>query len=205
MDDALTLPLLACAVGAGLAGLFTVAPVGRRISPQAMGWLLAIAPVVGFGVLVAQTPTLLAGQTLGWSVAWIPSLGLRFSLVLDGLSLLFTLLVLGIGALVLMYSGYYFTPAHSESGSEGVTRNTDARFMFYLLLFMTSMLGLVLAGDAITLFVFWEGTSITSFLLVAYKHKDKEARRGVHHRRRRHCAAGRAGLCGLHRRQHELR
>jgi multicomponent K+:H+ antiporter subunit A len=179
MDDALTIPLLACAAGAGLAGLFTVTAAGKRISPRAMGWLLAIAPVVGFGILVAQAPSILAGQTLGWSVAWIPSLGLRFSLVLDGLSLLFTLLVLGIGALVLMYSGYYFTPAHSESGSEGATRNTDARFFFYLLLFMTSMLGLVLAGDAITLFVFWEGTSITSFLLVAYKYKDKQARRGA--------------------------
>ncbi|MCL6510327.1 MAG: DUF4040 domain-containing protein [Anaerolineae bacterium] len=179
MDDALTIPLLACAAGAGLAGLFTVTAAGKRISPRAMGWLLAIAPVVGFGILVAQAPSILAGQTLSWSVAWVPSLGLRFSLLLDGLSLLFALLVSGIGVLVLIYSGYYFTPARDEAGSEGATRNTDARFFFYLLLFMTSMLGLVLAGDAITLFVFWEGTSITSFLLVAYKYKDKEARRGA--------------------------
>ena len=63
--------------------------------------------------------------------------------------------------------------------SKGDRRANHARFLTYLLLFMTSMLGVVLAGDVITLFIFWEGTSITSFLLVAYKTKDEAARRGA--------------------------
>ncbi|PJF46870.1 MAG: hypothetical protein D6709_09620, partial [Chloroflexi bacterium] len=143
-----------------------------------MGWLLAIAPAIVFVALLAQSPAVLAGQTLSWSVVWIPSLGLHFSLLLDGLSLLFALLVSGIGALVVVYAGYYFAPKHGDEkpgGENGGPQsrttphsrfsNTDARFFLYVLLFMTSMLGLVLAGDVITLFVFWEGTSITSFLL----------------------------------------
>ncbi|MDW8350829.1 MAG: proton-conducting transporter membrane subunit [Anaerolineae bacterium] len=186
MNDALVIPLLICAVGTMLAGLFVATALGARISTRAMGWLLAIVPAIAFGALIAQSPLVLAGQTLSWSIAWIPSLGLRFSLWLDGLSLLFGLLVSGIGMLVVLYAGYYFAPKHADDahGEDGkshpsASQNADARFFFYILLFMTSMLGLVLAGDVITLFVFWEGTSITSFLLVAYKSKDEDARRGA--------------------------
>lgn len=194
MNDALLIPLVACAVGAAIAGLLTATTFGSRIPTRAMGWLLAIAPAVAFGALIAYSPTVPVGQTLSWSIAWIPSLGLRFSLMLDGLSLLFALLVSGIGVLVVVYAGYYFAPKHTNEASgggdrkteSGATRtlhapllNADARFFFYTLLFMTSMLGLVLAGDVITLFLFWEGTSITSFLLIAYKTKDEEARSGA--------------------------
>ncbi|BCX05418.1 MAG: monovalent cation/H+ antiporter subunit A [Candidatus Roseilinea sp.] len=194
MNDALVISLVACAVGASVAGVFTASVLGQRIPTRVMGWLLAIAPAIAFVALLAQSPAVLAGQTLSWSVAWIPSLGLHFSLLLDGLSLLFALLVSGIGALVVMYAGYYFAPKHGDEksgGGDGESDsrttptlhsrfpNTDARFFFYILLFMTSMLGLVLAGDVITLFVFWEGTSITSFLLVAYKSKEEDARKGA--------------------------
>ncbi len=194
MNDALLIPLVACVAGAAIAGLFTATAFGSRIPTRAMGWLLAIAPAVAFGALIAHSSAVLVGQTLSWSTAWIPSLGLRFSLMLDGLSLLFALLVSGIGMLVVVYAGYYFAPKHADETSGGGGRktesnatstphapllNADARFFFYILLFMTSMLGLVLAGDAITLFVFWEGTSITSFLLVAYKSKDEDARKGA--------------------------
>ncbi|MCS6848902.1 MAG: proton-conducting transporter membrane subunit [Anaerolineae bacterium] len=194
MNDALLIPLAVCVLGAALAGLFTATSLGQRIPTRNMGWLLAVAPAIAFGALIAQSPAVLAGQTLNWSISWIASLGLRFSLLLDGLSLLFALLVSGIGMLVMVYAGYYFAPKHADekssvgSGeSESNTAptphsplpNADARFFFYILLFMTSMLGLVLAGDVITLFVFWEGTSITSFLLVAYKSKDEDARKGA--------------------------
>ncbi|WP_169239226.1 hydrogen gas-evolving membrane-bound hydrogenase subunit E [Candidatus Roseilinea sp. NK_OTU-006] len=192
MNDALVISLIACAVGASVAGVFTASALGHRIPTRVMGWLLAIAPAIVFVALLAQSPAVLAGQTLSWSVVWIPSLGLHFSLLLDGLSLLFALLVSGIGALVVVYAGYYFAPKHGDEkpgGENGGPQsrttphsrfsNTDARFFLYVLLFMTSMLGLVLAGDVITLFVFWEGTSITSFLLIAYKTKDEEARSGA--------------------------
>jgi NADH:ubiquinone oxidoreductase subunit 5 (subunit L)/multisubunit Na+/H+ antiporter MnhA subunit len=111
----------------------------------------------------------------------VPAFGFRFSLTLDGLSALMALLVTGIGVLVVIYAGYYFGGSHLSPQASLPERegSTDARFFFYLLLFMAAMLGLVLAGDIITLFVFWEGTSITSFLLIAYKTKDEEARKGA--------------------------
>ncbi len=164
------LSLLLCAVGAAAAGVCAATPIGARISSRAMGWALALAPLSAFIALLLTVPDINAGAVRTWSLAWMPSLGLNATLRLDGLSLLFGLLVSGIGVLVVIYAGYYF-------GGQG--DNTDSRFFFYITLFMTAMLGLVLAGDAITLFVFWEGTSITSFLLVAYKTKDEAARQGA--------------------------
>jgi multicomponent K+:H+ antiporter subunit A len=172
MISPIVLPLLICALSAGLSVLLAIAPLGRHMPSRWMGWLLAIAPAAAFALLITESPAILAGQSASASIPWMPSLGLNFSLRLDGLSLLFALLVSGIGALVTIYAGYYFTKPEQNV-------NEDARFFAYLMLFMTSMLGLVLAGDVITLFVFWEGTSLTSFLLIAYKSKDEEARRGA--------------------------
>lgn len=179
MDDALILALLACVVGASLAGLFTAPWAGKRTSPRVMGWLLALAPIFAFIAIAVQLPTVAEGQAVTWRLSWLPALGIAFAFYLDGLSALFGLIVTGIGALVLIYSGYYLVPAHDDAAAKSTAPNADARFFLYLSLFMTSMLGLVLAGDVITLFVFWEGTSITSFLLIAYKTKDEEARSGA--------------------------
>jgi NADH:ubiquinone oxidoreductase subunit 5 (subunit L)/multisubunit Na+/H+ antiporter MnhA subunit len=172
MISPIVLPLLICALSAGLSVLLAIAPLGRHMPSRWMGWLLAIAPAAAFALLITESPAILAGQSASASIPWMPSLGLNFSLRLDGLSLLFALLVSGIGVLVTIYAGYYFTKPEQNV-------NEDARFFAYLMLFMTSMLGLVLAGDVIALFVFWEGTSLTSFLLIAYKSKDEEARRGA--------------------------
>lgn len=163
------IPLLACALGALLSILLALTPA-RRLPAPALGWLIAPAPALAFAALLALSPQVLAGETLTWRLAWMPTLGLNATLTLDGLSLLFGLLVSGIGALVTIYAGYYF------SGHEG---SSEARFFVFLTLFMTAMLGLVLAGDVITLFVFWEGTSLTSFLLVGYKFKDEAARQAA--------------------------
>ena len=103
-----------------------------------------------------------------WQIQWLPSIGLHASLYFDSLSALFALLITFIGTLVVIYAGQYF------KGDAGAWR-----FFTYILLFMGAMLGLVLAGDVLTLFIFWEGTSITSFLLVAYKSKDDTARKGA--------------------------
>jgi multicomponent K+:H+ antiporter subunit A len=166
------IPIILCAAGAALAGLFTITPIGRRIPTPVMGWLLALAPLSAFVLLFMQAPAITAGEKFTNTFTWLPTLGIGFSFWLDGLSALFGLLVTGIGTLIVIYAGYYF--AHGEAHE-----NTDSRFFFYILLFMASMLGLVLAGDVITLFLFWEGTSITSFLLVAYKTKDEAARKGA--------------------------
>ncbi|GIV83160.1 MAG: monovalent cation/H+ antiporter subunit A [Candidatus Roseilinea sp.] len=194
MNDALLIPLVACAIGAAIAGLLTATAFGARIPTRALGWLLAIAPATAFIAIASQFPRMAAGDAWTWRMPWLPALGVEFAFYLDGLSALFGLIITGIGALVLIYAGYYFTPkradersavetrargSHAPPTSESLLPNTDARFFLYVLLFMTSMLGLVLAGDVITLFLFWEGTSITSFLLIAYKTKDEEARSGA--------------------------
>lgn len=164
LGDAAVLPLLLIAAGALVAAL----PPARRVPFSWLASGLAALPAAAFVLLLLQAPAIAAGSTLGWRVAWLPSLGLELGFRLDGLALLFALLVTGIGALVVLYSGFYF------AGKAGA-----ARFLTYLFLFMDAMLALVLASDAITLFIAWEGTSVVSFLLVGYKHGDSTARRGA--------------------------
>ncbi|WP_420630874.1 hydrogen gas-evolving membrane-bound hydrogenase subunit E [Candidatus Leptofilum sp.] len=133
-----------------------------------LAWLLAVAPFTSFVLLLQKVSLINGGETLIASLTWLPSLNINFSFYLDGLSLLFALLITGIGTLIIVYAGYYFQNEPSAW-----------RFLSYLLLFMGAMLGLVMAGDIIALFLFWEGTSITSFLLVAYKYNYPEARQGA--------------------------
>lgn len=161
-------------------------------NPQA-GWIFAMFPFSSFGVLL-YAAIQQHGKILEFSIPWIPSLGLNFSLYLDGLSALFGLIITGIGALVVVYTGYYFDnsgrdktkletrnskPQPGDSNNEYRITNIEYRFFAYTLLFMLAMLGVVLAGDLITLFLFWEGTSISSFLLIGYKYKDEAARKGA--------------------------
>ncbi|MCA9938142.1 MAG: DUF4040 domain-containing protein [Anaerolineales bacterium] len=167
-DNALLLPLLLIIFAAGGAALAALPPLNRRLPPLGLGFGLSLFPLAAFLLLLQLLVRLGDGVALTWSVAWLPTLNLNLSLRLDALSGLFALLVTGIGALVLVYSGHYF---RADRGAW--------RFLTYILLFMTAMLGLVLAGDVLSLFIFWEGTSVTSFLLVAYKYKDEAARRGA--------------------------
>lgn len=134
-----------------LAGL---APLFARLWGRRAGYPIALGYAVG-AILLGLTPVL-DGETLATSVQWIPALDIRLTFVTDGLGLLFAFLVLGIGALVMAYSAGYF----ADDDDMG-------RFYGLLCLFGASMLGLVLAGDAILLFVFWELTSVTSFFLIA--------------------------------------
>jgi NADH:ubiquinone oxidoreductase subunit 5 (subunit L)/multisubunit Na+/H+ antiporter MnhA subunit/multisubunit Na+/H+ antiporter MnhB subunit len=99
------------------------------------------------------------------SIPWIPSLGLAFSIRLDGLSALFALLVSGIGALIMIYAGSY---AKRDPGAW--------RLFLYLQIFFVSMIGLVVAGNLFLLFIFWEGTSVASYLLIGYAAKNEKAR-----------------------------
>ena len=108
------------------------------------------------------------GVTLVQQYDWIPALGLNLAFRLDGLSLLFAGLILGIGLLIVLYARYYL----SERDSMG-------RFYSYLMLFMGSMLGIVLSENLIQLLVFWELTSLSSFLLISYWQHREEARHGA--------------------------
>lgn len=170
-DLRLPIPLLITLIGTLIAAAAGLPVLNRRLTVTRLAWLLALAPTAVFGLSLAGAATLGSGEAHIWKYAWIPSLGLDVSLYFDHLSALFALLVSGIGALVLIYAGYYFKNEGQPWG--------EWRFLAYLMLFMTAMLGLVLAGDVITLFIFWESTSIASFLLIAYKTKDEAARRGA--------------------------
>lgn len=164
----LLFPLAFVFLGAGLATLYGMPGLNRRVSITTASWLLAILPAVAFGLLLSRVPAINAGDILTWRIEWLPALGLSLGFYVDGLAMLFALLVTFIGVIVVVYTGQYFKGDQSAW-----------RFLAYLLLFMGSMLGLVLAGDVITLFIFWEATSIVSYLLVAYKTKDEAARRGA--------------------------
>ena len=171
MERLLYAPLLTILAGALVAAAAGLPGLNRRLTATKLAWLLALAPLAALALLLGAVAQLGSGPALVWRFDWLPSLGLSLGIYFDHLSALFALLVTGIGTLVVVYAGYYFK---SEAQPWG-----EWRFLTYLLLFMTSMLGLVLAGDVITLFIFWEGTSVTSFLLIAYKTKDEAARRGA--------------------------
>jgi multicomponent Na+:H+ antiporter subunit A len=110
-------------------------------------------------VLLGLSPGVLEGEPVRWSTAWVPQLELAFSFSLDGLSLLFGLLISGIGVVVILYAEHYLH-GHPEID----------RFHALALAFMASMLGLVLADDLLLVLVFWGLTGITSFLLIGFEH-----------------------------------
>ena len=140
---------------------------------QGMDWRLrafvpAVLPVVIFVWAAGHLPAVAAGGTVRLAWDWVPSLGVSLSFLIDGLSLTFTLLISGIGAVVMLYSGQYLS-GHVHYG----------RFMGYLTAFMLAMLGLVLADNMIALFVFWELTTVTSYLLIGFGHADAKSRRSA--------------------------
>lgn len=125
-------------------------------------------PAVLFAWLCTLIPAVSSGEAVKWSVAWLPQRGIEFGIFVDGLGLLFALLITGIGSFILLYASEYMR-CYSQVG----------RFTAFLVGFMLSMLGLVLSDNLIVLFVFWELTTITSFLLIGYSHEDAAARRSA--------------------------
>lgn len=114
---------------------------------------------------VGQFAAIGAGETIVESYAWASELGLTLALRMDGLALLFVLLISVIGALVMLYTGGYLA-GHPRLG----------RFYTYILSFMAAMVGLVLAANVLTLYVFWELTTLTSFALIGFEHEKSTAR-----------------------------
>lgn len=148
--------------------LAAVAPaLFRRLGRRAAAPVVA-GPVALVALAAAQAPAVWDGATLVERYPWAPGIGLWLSFRLDGLSLLFVLLVSGLGAVVAAYSAGYLkdNPRLGE-------------FWGLLLFFMAAMLGLVLAGNLLVLFGFWELTSISSFLLIGFEHKHERARRAA--------------------------
>ncbi len=129
------------------------------------------AAAVSFLALVllgSFVPGVLNGQVYQYSVEWLPSLGLNVHFFLDGLGLLFASLILGIGLLIIIYARFYL----SKDEPMG-------RFYSYLLLFQGAMLGIVLSNNILLLLVFWELTSLSSFLLIGFWSHLPEGRQGA--------------------------
>ncbi|MEO0361308.1 MAG: Na(+)/H(+) antiporter subunit A, partial [Pseudomonadota bacterium] len=135
------------------------------------GWVGVVPTLFAaalFAFFASFVPNVAAGEVLRWTSPWIPSLGVSLAFLVDGLSLTFALLISGIGTLVLLYSNAYLA-GHAQY----------ARFALFLTAFMASMLGLVLADDLILLFVFWELTTFTSYLLIGFSHEAGKSRRNA--------------------------
>jgi len=142
--------------------------LSRRGPRDLAPWLAAAADAAGLVLLLQFAPRVFAGEVIAWRMDWVASLGLALSFRLDGLAFLFALLILLIGLLVILYARYYLS---EESRLD--------RFFFLLMLFTGAMLGIVLSGNLLLMFVFWELTSISSFLLIGYKSGKTEAREGA--------------------------
>ncbi len=145
-----------------------LAPLMQRFTRPFAGWLLALVPAAIFVVLWSLLGDVVDRGFLVVSFPWVPDYGLDVSFFIDGLSLTFALTISGVGALIVLYAGAYLK-GHPHLG----------RFLAFLLAFMGSMLGLVLADSMVALFVFWELTAITSFLLIGFDHERMAARRGA--------------------------
>ncbi|MDH2433126.1 monovalent cation/H+ antiporter subunit A [Pokkaliibacter sp. MBI-7] len=149
-------------------------------------WATAAAPAIALGLTLSQAGTVLQHQTLRYTLSWLPSLQLDYALRLDGLALLFVCLVLGIGLLVILYASYYLSEQDSMP-----------RFYACFMLFMAAMLGVVMANNLILLWISWEITSISSFLLISYWWQKSEARKGARMALTVTAAGGLALLAGL--------
>ncbi len=145
-----------------------VAPLLCRVLKHNAAWPLAAIPLVIFIHFAGFLEPVADGRPVAGGYDWVPTLGVRFSWYLDGLSLTFALLISGIGTLIVLYSGGYLK-GHPHQG----------RFLSFMLMFMGAMLGLVVSDSFLMLFVFWEMTSITSFLLIGFDHAREPARRAA--------------------------
>jgi multicomponent K+:H+ antiporter subunit A len=162
------------------AAMVACLPVQAR---RLAGWLSGLVALGGLALTLSMAPAVFGGEVLRWAADWLPTLGLNFGFRLDGLAWLFALLVTGIGALIVLYAAWYLDKA-----------DPAPRFFCFLLMFMGAMLGVVLAGNLILLVLFWELTSLSSFLLIGYWHGREDARKGA---RMALAITGAGGLCLL--------
>lgn len=133
------------------------------------GWFVLPLPVLLFSYFLSFLPDTANQKTIMASLNWISSMGINFTAKIDGLGLLFALLISGIGALVVLYSIFYLAKDKEKLNT----------FYVYLLLFMGAMLGVVCSDNLIVLYAFWELTSFSSFLLIGYWYGREKSRYGA--------------------------
>jgi multicomponent K+:H+ antiporter subunit A len=143
-------------------------PLCERFGRNICAMSAAVGPLLALGLLVSYLPALFEQQVFFFHQSWLPQLGLDLSLRLDGLGMMFALLIVGIGLLVILYARYYLDD-----------KDSLGRLYALLQLFMMAMLGIVLADNILLLIVFWELTSLSSFLLIGYWSHKSEARKGA--------------------------
>jgi len=160
----MTLLALALLPWGGAALVACLHPDARRTA----AWLAGAVALAATAMVLAATPAVFRGEVLRWGVPWLATLNLDFGFRMDGLAWLFALLVTGIGALVVLYAAWYLD-----------ANDPVPRFFTYLLLFMGAMLGVVMASNLVLLVVFWELTSLSSFLLIGYWTQRPDAREGA--------------------------
>jgi multicomponent K+:H+ antiporter subunit A len=131
-------------------------------------WLAGVTSLACFVLLATFHASATGGEVVRWTLPWMPLYDLELCFRLDGFAWLFAMLIAAMGALVVLYARYYMSSA-----------DPVPRFFSFLLIFQGAMLGMVLSGDLIQLVVFWELTSLTSFMLIAYWYHKEEARRGA--------------------------
>ena len=135
---------------------------------NAASWVAGLVALTCTMLAVSLYPAVAAGEVLRLTLSWLPQFGLDFSLRMDGFAWLFAMLVAVMGLLVVLYARYYMSAV-----------DPVPRFFAFLLGFMGAMLGIVLSGNLVQLVVFWELTSLTSFMLIAYWYHREDARRGA--------------------------
>jgi multicomponent Na+:H+ antiporter subunit A len=133
-----------------------------------IGRVTSVIPLGLFVVLLYCLPRIAGGDAIRIQLDWIPSLGISFSLAIDGLTLLFALIICGAGFFVSLYASDYL-PAEADTG----------KFYAYLHGFLLAMLGLVAADNLLVVFVFWEMTTLISYLLIGFECESKAARQNV--------------------------
>jgi multicomponent K+:H+ antiporter subunit A len=145
-----------------------VPPLTARSGRNVCAGATAAVTLAALLLLLASGPAVYRGEPVVWSVPWVPRIGLSFSFFIDGLGLFFAGLILAIGLLIIVYARFYL-------GRD----DPIGKFYAYLLLFQGAMLGIVLSDNLLLLIIFWELTSLASFLLIGYWRHLPQARQGA--------------------------
>src|SRR5688572_28429851 len=162
-NETLLLALLVLPFAGSLAAAFFQAN-----ARNAEAWLAGAVALGGLAIAASFYPEMSNGQVARVDFDWLPQYGIGFGLRMDGFAWMVSVLVTGIGLLVVLYARYYMS-----------AEDPVPRFFSFFLSFMGSMLGVVLAGNLIQLVFFWELTSLFSFLLIGYWHQNAAARDGA--------------------------
>ncbi len=160
LQVSILLPLLA---------IFIVPLIKKSIKSIHLGTFIVLIPASLFLYFLSTIGSIYNGNVIVNNFTFISNVGLDINLRLDGLALLFSLLITGIGTLVILYSTYYMEKEDPKLH----------KFYIYLMIFMAAMLGVVLSDNLLSMYMFWEFTSVSSFLLISYWHENDASRKGA--------------------------